>query len=288
MPVQPIPASELIINPDGSVYHLGLRPHDLAGTILTVGDPDRVDMISKHFDEITLKVRRREFVTHTGMLNGQRITALSTGMGTDNVEIVMNELDALVNIDLETRLPKTELTALNIIRLGTSGSLQPDVALDAHLVSVTATGLDTLMCFYNLPQSDDERAVCEAMQAAFGLPFTPYQAGADAFLTEKIAFDMVPGNTLTCPGFYAPQGRQLRLQPKITDLVKKYAGFSEGNFRITNFEMETAGYYSLGRLLGHRMLSLNAIVAHRISNTFSVQADKTMGALIQKTLDRLP
>ncbi|MES2386606.1 MAG: nucleoside phosphorylase [Bacteroidota bacterium] len=283
----PIPASELIVNADGSVYHLGLRPQDLADIVLTVGDPDRVEMLSKYFDSIELKVRRREFVTHTGTYKGVRITAMSTGMGTDNIEIVMNELDALANIDLATRKPKDDIRKLTIIRLGTSGSLQTDVELDSHLASHTATGLDTLMFFYNLHQSAEETEICDAFQKAINLPFTPYQATADAGLLETIAFDMVPGNTLTCPGFYAPQGRELRLKTRFEGLIPAYNAFRHNNFRITNFEMETAGYYSMGRLLGHRMLSLNCIVAHRMSNKFSQQAEAVMDSLIRKVLDRV-
>jgi uridine phosphorylase len=284
----PIAPSELILNPDGSIYHLNLRPENLADTVLTVGDPDRVGLISRHFDSMEFECRKREFVVHTGRVGNKRVTVLSTGMGTDNVEIVMNELDALANINLQTREVNPTIKALNIIRLGTSGALQTHIELDDLVASGTAIGLDTLMCFYNLPQSELEQANTKALQTALNLPFIPYQADASTELLQTIAYDMVIGNTLTCPGFYAPQGRQLRLKTLQEDLVNTYHNFGNDNFRLSNFEMETAGYYSLGRLLGHNMLSLNAIVAHRIHNVFSSQADKTMNTLIEKVLSRLP
>lgn len=282
-----IPASELIINPDGTIYHLNIKPEDIADTIITVGDPDRVAKVSQFFDSIELKVAKREFVTHTGHYKGKRLSVISTGMGTDNIEIFMNEIDALANIDLTTRTIKPAHKTLNIIRIGTSGGLQTDIKLDIELASATAVGLDTLMCFYALPQSDNEMAITTKMQSAFQLSFRPYMATASEELMKKVAFDMVPGNTLTCPGFYAPQGRELRLKTIMPDLVKAYQQFAHNDFRITNFEMETAGYYSLGRLLGHNMLSLNAIVAQRIANEFSTKSEQTIESIIHKVLDRV-
>lgn len=289
-----IPPSELIINADGSVYHLGLRPDQLAPLVITVGDPDRVESVAQHLSNREFTLRRREFVSTTGCYGGNRITVLSTGMGTDNVEIVMTELDALVNVDFQTREVKPTTQSLSIIRIGTSGALQEWVPLDGILASHTAIGLDSLMDFYALPQSDVEAATCASLKRQLGISLMPYMATADEALLQAIALDMVPGNTLTCPGFYAPQGRRLRLETRIPDATSAYRAFSwsggvdnASKQHITNFEMETAGYYSMGRLLGHKMLSVNAIVAHRVSNTFSTKADDTIARAIQTVLDRL-
>ncbi len=281
------PASELILNADGSVYHLGLRPEQLAHKIITVGDPDRVPKISRYFDAITHEVRRREFVTHTGTYKGKNLSVVSTGMGTDNIEILMYELDALVNIDLQSRTAKTELTPLTIVRVGTSGSLRAEIPLGSHLVSVAAIGFDTLMAFYNLKQNESEYYVSKRLQDSIGLSFQPYCVKGSTALLESIGFDMVQGNTLTCPGFYAPQGRQLRVPLRFPDLVAKLNQFCPFGFKLTNFEMETAGYYAMGRLLGHEVLSLNAIVANRITHQFDTQADATVESLIQKVLERI-
>lgn len=287
----PIAPSELIINADGSVYHLGLRPEELADIVLTVGDPDRVESVAQHLTNREFTHRRREFVSTTGWLGNKRITVLSTGMGTDNVEIVMNELDALANIDLTTRLPKSEPKSLTIIRIGTSGALQDHIQIDDVLASHVAIGGDSLMCYYDLPQSAAELAAGQAVQEATDLPFTPYVAVADAHLLSTVGQGMVAGTTLTCPGFYAPQGRSLRLMPKQGNLVAAYAGarwtdeVGTAPSMITNFEMETAGYYALAKLLGHAMLSVNAIVAHRTRNVFSTQADDTIQKAIRLVLE---
>jgi uridine phosphorylase len=282
-----IPESELVLNSDGSVYHLGLLPENIADTIITVGDPGRVFKVSKYFDTVDFEMTRREYITHTGTYNGKRITVMSTGMGTDNIEILMTELDALVNVDLSTRQVKENKKALNIIRIGTSGSIQLDVPLDGHLASVYGIGLDTLMCFYTLEQSAEESAIGQQIQDMLQLPFKPYCVAGSATLRNKFAFDMLEGNTLTCPGFYAPQGREVRLKTSVENLVDRYNKFVSGDFRLTNFEMETAGYYAMGRMLGHEMLSLNAIVANRITHNFSRQADEIVDQLIKKVLQRL-
>ena len=282
-----IPESELIINKDGSVYHLNLLPEHISDTIITVGDPERVARVSRHFDDIEVQVAKREFVTHTGYYKGKRLTVISTGMGTDNIDILMNELDALVNIDFASRTVNEDRIKLKIVRVGTSGALQEDVPLGSHLASHYAVGIDTLMEFYPLEQDENELSIAEALQKELGLSFRPYCVNGSKELIEKIAFDMVPGNTLTCPGFYAPQGRVLRAGLRNAQLLQTYNQFRVCDFRLTNFEMETAGYYSMGRLLGHEMLSLNAMVANRINQKFAPDADAIVDDLILKVLDRI-
>ena len=282
-----IPESELIINKNGTVYHLNLLPEHISDTIITVGDPDRVAMVSKYFDEIEIEVAKREFITHTGYYKGTRLTVISTGMGTDNIDILMNELDALVNIDFQSREPNEEKIKLKIVRVGTSGSLQESIPLGSHLASHYSIGLDSLMEFYPLDQTEDEQSITRALKEQLGIGFTPYCVNGSKTLIDKIAFDMVPGNTLTCPGFYAPQGRVLRGGLRNQNLLQVYQDFKVCDFQITNFEMETAGYYSMGRILGHEMLSLNAIVANRITQEFAPNAEEVIDSLIRKTLDRI-
>ncbi|OWP62374.1 phosphorylase [Hymenobacter amundsenii] len=289
----PIAESELILNKDGSVYHLNLLPDHISDTIITVGDPERVPSVSEHFDSIETKIHKREFVTHVGYYKGKRIAAISTGMGTDNIDILMNELDALVNVDFMTRevRPQAEHLNLRIVRVGTSGSLQADVPVGSLLASEHAVGLDSLMQFYPLVETGLEIEVSQGIQQALRLPYRPYCVRGSDLLREQIGFDMIMGNTLTCPGFYGPQGRVLRLDLRLPNLIEAYQQFrhqsAEGEFRLTNFEMETAGYYALGRMLGHEVLSLNAIVANRATGEFATNADQIVGDLIAKTLDRL-
>ncbi len=278
-----IPESELVINSDGSIYHLHLKPEHLASFVFTVGDPDRVPLVSQYFDQIDFKIRKREFVTHTGWKNNKRLTVISTGMGTDNVEILLTELDALVNIDLDTRLAKTDKTSLKIVRLGTSGSLQPDIAVGSLLASEIGIGLDTLMLFY--PQLQGNQDLAEAVQKELDLSFAPYQASASPELLSLAEKEFTKGVTLTCPGFYAPQGRHVLLKPRMEKMLERLAGLEVGGKRLTNFEMETAGYYALGELLGHQMLSLNAIVANRPLKKFDPEAGKTVDGLIRKALE---
>lgn len=282
-----IPPSELVLNPDYSLYHLGLHPHQIASTILTVGDPERVAKISKYFDEIEFMVNKREFITHTGYYKGKRLTVMSTGMGTDNIEILMMELDALVNVDLKERTIKDEHTSLNIIRLGTSGSLQADIPVGSYLVSDYGIGLDTLMFFYQLPSSTEENELSTALQSGASLPFKPYVVRGSQMLLEKIGEGMLVGNTLTSPGFYAPQGRQVRAALRLPNLVEALSKFRWQDKRLTNFEMETAGYYAMGKILGHEVLSVNAILANRISNEFSQNPGEIVEKLIQLVLDRV-
>ena len=288
-----IPSSELILNPDGSIYHLNLLPDHISDTILTVGDPARVAQVSRHFDSMEFEGTHREFVTHVGYYRGQRLTVLSTGMGTDNIDIVMNELDALVNIDFMARTvrPVEERLSLRIIRLGTSGSLQAEVPIGAMLATEHAVGLDSLMQFYPLMETGLETEIATGLQQALALPYAPYVVRGSDLLREQIGAGMVMGNTLTCPGFYGPQGRRLRLDLRQPDYLARLQGFrhqsAEGEFRLSNFEMETAGYYALGRLLGHEVLSLNAIVANRATGEFAADAGAVVDAMIERTLAAL-
>jgi uridine phosphorylase len=278
--------SELVLSHTGAIYHLALHPEQLAHTIIAVGDPDRVAQVSKHFDTIEYSVQHREFVTHTGYVGKTRLTAISSGIGTDNIDIVLNELDALVNIDLQTRLPKENLTTLRIVRVGTSGALQPDIEVDSFLASKEAIGLDNLMAFYDLPQSEAERELCTNIQQHIGLPFLPYHVEASPALLQQFA-DIRQGTTLTCAGFYAPQGRSLRLPTKPVDILQRYRSFRAGEQVFTNFEMETSGYYAFGRLLQHEILSLNVILANRANGAFSTNPAKPVEDLIRLTIERL-
>ena len=282
-----IPESELILNKDGSVYHLNLKPSHISDTIITVGDPSRVYMVSEHFDDVDFEMNRREFITHSGTLRGKRLTVMSTGMGTDNVEIFMTELDALANVDLKKRDIKAKKRRLKIIRVGTSGAMQEDIPLGTHLVSDYAVGLDTLMCFYDLPQDAFEEGVAARLQEETNLPFRPYVVRGSQELLDKVGHDMVRGNTITCPGFYAPQGREIRATLKNKRLLESLNYFHEDGFWLTNFEMETAGYYAMGRLLDHEVLSVNAIIANRIHQTFAKDPNKVISSLIKTVLDRV-
>jgi len=279
--------SELVLNRDGSVYHLNLLPKNIADTVITVGDPSRVFQVSQHFDKIDFEMNKREFITHTGTYKGLRLTVLSTGIGTDNVEIVMQELDALANINLKTRKVKSRKKRLRIIRVGTSGALQQDVRLGSHIVSQFGLGLDTLMQFYNFQMTEFESQISQQIQEKTGLGFLPYCAEGSPTLLKLIGKDMQEGNTVTCPGFYAPQGRTLRYQLRHPNLLDDLMYFREEGFWLTNFEMETAGYYALGRLLGHEMLSANAIIANRVTKKFSKRPKAVVEDLIVKVLEAL-
>jgi len=278
-----IPESELLLHADGSVYHLRLTPEQLAPTVFTVGDPDRVATVSQHLDQVDFKGQNREFITHTGWKNGHRVSIISTGMGTDNIEIVMTELDALVNVDLETRQVKEKKTSLQIIRIGTSGSLQADLPAGTLLASETAIGMDTLMAYY--PTLSGSQDFAEAIQHELGLSFRPYQASASPKLLAKLDSAITRGVTLTCPGFYAPQGREVRLKPRFDQMIERLAALQvQGRF-LTNFEMETAGYYALGELLGHNCISLNALMVNRPLKTVTTEGEKLIDQLIQVALD---
>jgi uridine phosphorylase len=285
--MQPIAASELIINDRGAIYHLDVRPEEIAPTIITVGDPDRVREVSKHFDRFEHRSHHREFVTHTGYIGNKRISVVSTGIGTDNIDIILNELDALVNIDFETRLIKEQHTTLTIIRVGTSGSLQQDIPVDELVVSSHGLGIDNLLNFYQSQQSDDEIQLLHSFTTHTQMHQSisqPYINRASTALLKHFTEGFKHGITVTCPGFYGPQGRVLRLGLKNPQLINRLTDFRFGPHRITNFEMETAGIYGLGKLLGHHCLSLSAIVANRISKEFSKKGQVTVEGLIQKTL----
>jgi uridine phosphorylase len=282
-----ISETDLILNSDGSVYHLSLLPKNISDTIITVGDPSRVYMVSQFFDEVEFEMNKREFITHVGKFNNKRITVISTGIGTDNIEIFFNELDALVNIDLKTREPKPRKKKLKIVRIGTSGALQEDIPVGSHLVSDYAVGLDNLMNFYDLPMDDFETGVAHDIQKKTGLPFMPYVVRGSESLRESIGNGMLVGNTVTCPGFYAPQGRELRLPIRFPKLLEDLNYYHKGEFWLTNFEMETSGYYAMGRLLGHDVLSANAIIANRIKNKFSKNPNKVIESLIENVFERI-
>lgn len=282
-----ISETDLILNPDGSIYHLNLLPKHISDTIIAVGDPSRVYQVSEYFDEVEFEMNKREFITHVGKYKGKKITVISTGIGTDNVEIFFNELDALANIDFKTREPKARKKKLRVVRIGTSGALQEDIAVGSHLVSNYGIGFDNLMNFYDLPMDDFEIGLAHDIQKKIGLPFMPYAVKGSESLLEEIGKDMLRGNTVTCPGFYAPQGRELRLPIRFPKLLDDLNYYHKGEFWLTNFEMETAGYYAMGRLLGHEVLSANAIIANRIKNKFSKDPNKVINSLIQKVLDAI-
>ena len=285
-----IQQSELILNPDGSVYHLNLKPENIAHDVIFVGDQDRVSKITKHFDSIEFSTQKREFKTETGIYKGKRLTVMSTGIGPDNIDIVINELDALVNIDLETRKPKEKLTSLNIIRIGTSGSLHADIPVDSFVMSQFAIGLDNMLRSYLIDAISNEKienAFIE--QTNWDLrKGRPTVVSCSSVLAKRIDSDkMYKGITATAGGFYGPQGRVLRLNIQDESLNSKMDTFSfEGN-RITNLEMETSAIYGLSALLGHQALSLNAIIANRASGTFSSDPYKAVNELIEYTLNKL-
>ncbi len=279
------PASELILHKDGSVYHLGLRPEDLADTVITVGDPERVSSVSSRLDRVDIRKQNREFVTHTGWLGRRRISVVSTGIGTDNIDIVFNELDALVNIDLQRREPSDQVRSLDIIRIGTTGSLQEDLPVDSFVRSVHAVGMDNLLHFYERAPAPTSAELLDSFCTHMApLPVQPYIASCSPALLGSVCPAIREGFTLTCPGFYAPQGRQLRYRASQADWLLRASSWSEGAWRATNFEMETAGIYGMSEVLGHRALSLNAVIANRVQGRFSAQPEKTVIALIEQVL----
>ena len=277
--------TDLLLNADGSIYHLHLFRSDISPLILVVGDPERVSRVSKYFDRIEFRMQKREFITHTGYIGNKRITVISSGIGTDNVEIVLNELDALVNIDISSATIKEEKTVLEIIRIGTSGCLQKDIPVDSFLVSEYAIGLDTLGFFYDIPQRDFEKRWAEDIQKTIKIGFSPYIVTGDDTLLKKFSSSYIQGNTITTPGFYNPQGRVLRVPHRFSQMIPVLEKYSFENKRVTNLEMETAGYYALSRMMGHKAISVNAILANRVLDTFSKNPEKIMDALIQKTLE---
>ena len=285
--MQQIAESELIINSRGAIYHLDVKPGEIAETIIVVGDPARVKEVSKYFDKVEVERHHREFITHTGWLGNKRISVVSTGIGTDNIDIVLNELDALVNIDFTTRTINNDLKHLNIIRIGTSGSLQGNVPVDSFVTSTHGLGIDNLMNFYLHENNEEEKQLLHSFVTQTQLhnrSSYPYIAGAAMSLMKHFVEGYYQGITVTCPGFYGPQGRVLRLGLTNPQLIDRLTGFEFGHHRITNFEMETAAIYGLGRALQHNCLSLNAIVANRIYKNFSADGNATVEKLIVKTL----
>jgi uridine phosphorylase len=285
-----IAETELILTPQGCIYHLNLKPENIADSIIVVGDQSRVADISKHFDEIEFQTQNREFVTHTGVYKGKRITALSTGIGTDNIDIVLNELDALANIDLKTREINAKKKSLNIVRIGTSGALQKAIEIDTYVASSHGIGFDGLLNYYDALDTVNENEISEEFIRQTNwqkkLPY-PYIVSADVGLLKIVGADYRQGITATAPGFYGPQGRTLRLNPLMPDLNEKLTDFSFQNYKITNFEMETSALYGLSKHMGHRACTVCVIVANRITKTFTKNYHPAMDKLIVQTLDRL-
>jgi len=285
-----IKASELILSEDKSIYHLRLNPEDLAENVILVGDPGRVPEVSYFFDKIEIKVANREIHTHTGYFNNKRVTVLSTGMGTDNIDIVVNELDALVNIDLEKREPKDTHTSLNLIRLGTSGALQADLNVDEFMVSEYGLGLDGMLYFYedskNIIEQELTEAFIKEMNWSNNLP-KPYAVKGSEKLLQKIGGGMKKGITATAPGFYGPQGRELRLKLAFPNTNNNIESFSYKGMKINNLEMETSALYGLGKMLGHETLTICVLIANRVTKQFSNDYKKPVKELIEIVLNKI-
>ena len=282
--------SELILNSDGSIYHLNLKPENIATDLLFVGDPDRVDKVTQHFDTIEFSIHKREFKTTTGVYKGKRISVISTGIGSDNIDIVLNELDALVNINLETRTIKEKHTALNIVRIGTSGSLQKDIPLDSFLLSTYALDINGMLRSY-ITETISHPSIENAFVAHTNWDEKkcfPLVVSNSKSLEDKITSEIIyKGMTATAGGFYGPQGRVVRLPIKDSNLNNKIDSFNFNGLRVTNLEMETSAIYGLSKLLGHHACSMNAIIANRAQGTFSENPDKVIADLIIYTLDKM-
>jgi len=286
-----IEPSELILNPDGSIFHLHLQPEHISDTIILVGDPDRVEMISGFFDSIEVNIRNREFLTHTGNYKNKRLTVISTGIGTDNIDIVINELDAIANIDLKKRIPGEKTTSLNLIRIGTSGAIQKDIPIGSFLLTKTAIGFDGLLNFYadrtKISDLKFEQSFTDFVNWKADFP-SPYVVEADECLLTKLKGDkIIEGVTISAPGFYGPQGRVIRLQTAMPDLNMKIVEFEYGGEKITNYEMESSAIYGLAKLLGHRAVTICAIIANRINKQYEPDYKPIVKNLIEYTLNRL-
>ena len=282
--------SELILNPDKSIYHLHLRPENIAPTVILVGDPDRVDKVSRYFDSIDFKQHKREFKTHTGYLSNKRITVISTGIGSDNIDIVLNELDALVNIDFENRKTKSVLTSLNIIRIGTSGTIQKNIPIDSFLLSNKGLDLSGMLNNYNTEEIRNrkfEKLFCKHTNWSSEKAHPILVDSCKKLYKQLYSESIYSGITATFNGFYAPQGRMLRLNPKDENLIAKIEKIKLNKFKVTNFEMETSAIFGLSKLLGHKSSSINAILANRINGNFSKSPEKTIDKLIQYCLYKL-
>lgn len=278
--------SELILNPDGSIYHLNLKPDEIAQDIITVGDPDRVDKVAKHFDKIDVEIAKREFKTITGWIGSKRLTVISTGIGTDNIDIVFTELDALVNIDFESRIKKENHTSLRFYRIGTSGSLDPSLDVNQVLISSMAIGLDGLMHYYNQEYTEAETQLnIKARTALSNLPnIIPYSTTASEALVDKFASLGKKGITITATGFYGPQGRSIIATPKSSTFLDDLSSVSIGELKVTNLEMETAGIYGMSTMLGHQAVSINGILANRVHQTFSDRPKEFVEQLIKDSI----
>lgn len=288
--MEKIADSELILNPDNSIYHLKLQPHQIAKDIIVVGDPKRVSLISSKFDSIEYKIENREFITHTGTLNGKAISVLGTGIGTDNIDIVLNELDALVNIDLNERTEKTDKTSLNIVRIGTCGALQADINVDDFVVSEFALGLDGLLNFYEHKTNNEEEELLKEFYRQTNYSTTlaqPYFVKSSKNLHQLFADDCHSGITATAPGFYGPQGRRLRINLKEPEINEKLQAFNSNGLRVNNFEMETSAIYGLSKILGHNACTVCAVVANRFSKTISKDYHQSINKLIDLVLHKL-
>lgn len=285
-----IPESELILDSRGGVYHLGLRPEEIAPTVFLVGDPGRVKAVSRYFDRIEFECQHREFITHTGYIGSKRLSVISTGIGPDNIDIAVNEIDALANIDFESRTVKASLSSFELIRLGTSGSLQADIPVDSFVAGTHGLGFDNVMHFYQKENTPAEIDLVEAFKLHTGLTsgnVLPYVFAGSTKLLDLFADKYVHGITIGCPGFFGPQGRILRLPLAYPGLVDKLSHFRHQEHYISNFEMESSAIYGLGRLLGHQCVSLNVIVANRVTKQFSTDAAKAVDNLIQHSLNIL-
>ena len=285
-----IPASELIINSDGSIFHLHVRPNQIATTILLCGDPKRVDLIASHFDSIECDITSREFHTITGMYRGRRISAVSHGIGCDNIDIVVTELDALVNIDFATRQEKAEHTTLTLVRIGTSGGLQECSPVGSYVVAAKSMGFDGLLNYYEVPDGvldlDLEAAFCQHVGWNHRLP-APYVVSADSELVNRIGHDMVKGITIAAPGFYGPQGRYVRARPADINLNSKIQSFEYQGWQITNFEMESSALAGMSALLGHKAMTVCAIIAGRVSHNMNTDYKGSIESLIKIVLERI-
>jgi len=284
--INKIPESEIVLNEDGSVYHLNLLPSEVADNVILVGDPDRVKEVSKHFDRVDIKKQKREFVTHCGELAGKKFTVISSGIGTDNIDIVMNELDILVNVDLENRISQKELRKLNVVRIGTSGALQENIPLDSMIVATHGLGLDALMNFYEFNRNIElEKYINEHINYPF---LKSYLTTASTEIISLFDDQFIRGVTGTCCGFYAPQGRRIRKDIVSVDIVSKLNTLKiPGIGRVVNFEMETSAIYGLADFFGFNALSVNAVVANRITQKFSKNAKLAVENAIVKTLEML-
>lgn len=285
-----IPASELIINNDGSIFHLHVRPDQIATTIILCGDPKRVDLIASHFDTIECDISSREFHTITGTYRGRRLSCVSHGIGCDNIDIVVTELDALVNIDFNTRQEKSEHTTLTLVRIGTSGGLQECSPVGSYVVAAKSMGFDGLLNYYEVPDGvfdlDLEAAFCNHVGWNPRLP-APYVVSADPELVNRIGHDMVQGITIAAPGFYGPQGRYVRARPADLDLNSKIQSFEYNGWQITNFEMESSALAGMSALLGHKAMTVCAIIAGRVSHNMNTEYKGSIESLIKIVLDRI-